>query len=42
MNYLGLGDALIGSLEMDVKKANATGWHCPLNLAEGLSRSISP
>lgn len=42
MNYLGLSDALIGSLEIDTRKANATGWHCPLTLAEGLSRSIDP
>jgi len=42
MNYLGLSDALIGSLEIDAGKAYATGWHCPLTLAEGLSRSISP
>jgi len=42
MNYLGLSDALIGSLEIDAGKANATGWHCPLTLAEGLSRTISP
>jgi UDP-glucose 4-epimerase len=35
MNYSGLSDALIGSLEIDVRKANATGWHCPLSLAEG-------
>jgi UDP-glucose 4-epimerase len=41
MNYLGLSDALIGSLEMDVSKANATGWHCPLTLAEGLSRAVT-
>jgi UDP-glucose 4-epimerase len=40
MNYLGLTDALIGSLEMDVGKANATGWHCPLTLAKGLSRAV--
>jgi nucleoside-diphosphate-sugar epimerase len=40
MNYLGLSEALIGSLEMDVTKANATGWHCPLTLAEGLSRAV--
>ena len=40
MNYLGLTDALIGSLEMDVGKANATGWCCPLTLAEGLSRAV--
>jgi UDP-glucose 4-epimerase len=40
MNYLGLTDALIGSLEMDVGKAKATGWHCPLTLAEGLSRAV--
>jgi nucleoside-diphosphate-sugar epimerase len=40
MNYLGLTDALIGSLHMDVRKANATGWSCPLTLAEGLSRAV--
>jgi UDP-glucose 4-epimerase len=42
MNYLGLSEALIGSLEMDVSKANATGWHCPLTLSEGLSRAVGP
>jgi len=41
MNHLGLSEALIGSLEMDVRKANATGWHCPLTLAEGLSRAVA-
>jgi UDP-glucose 4-epimerase len=40
MNHLGLSDALIGSLEMSVAKANATGWRCPLTLAEGLSRAV--
>jgi UDP-glucose 4-epimerase len=39
MNYFGLSDALLGSLEMDISKANATGWRCPLTLAEGLSRA---
>jgi UDP-glucose 4-epimerase len=39
MSYLGLTDALIGSLELDAGKANATGWHCPLSLAEGLARA---
>jgi UDP-glucose 4-epimerase len=42
MNYFGLGDALLGSLEMDVTKALATGWHPPLTLVEGLSRAIAP
>jgi UDP-glucose 4-epimerase len=41
MNYLGLTDALVRSLEMDVGKANATGWSCPLTLLEGLSRAVS-
>ena len=41
MNYLGLSDALIGSLEIDVGKAIATGWQCPLTMAEGLSRAVS-
>jgi UDP-glucose 4-epimerase len=40
MNCLGLSDALIGSLEIDTEKADATGWRCPLTLAEGLARSI--
>ncbi len=40
MKPLGLGDALIGSLEMNIAKANATGWHCPLTLDEGLSRAV--
>src|ERR1700687_18997 len=42
MNYFGLSDALLGSLEMDVTKAYATGWRCPLTLVEGLSRAIGP
>jgi UDP-glucose 4-epimerase len=41
MKLLGLSDALIGSLEMDVGKANATAWHCPLTMVEGLSRAVS-
>ena len=40
-NYLGLADTLIGSLEIDVGKATATGWKCPLTMAEGLSRAVS-
>jgi len=39
MNYFGVSDALLGSLEMDVTKAHAIGWHSPLSLAEGLSRA---
>jgi nucleoside-diphosphate-sugar epimerase len=42
MNYFGLNDALLGSLEMDVTKALATGWHPPFTLVEGLSRAIAP
>jgi UDP-glucose 4-epimerase len=42
MNYFGLNDALLGSLEMDVTKALATGWHPPFTLVEGLSRAIGP
>jgi UDP-glucose 4-epimerase len=42
LNMLGLGDALIDSLEMNIGKAKATGWHCPLSLAEGLSRALNP
>ena len=41
MNYFGLSDALLGSLEMDVTKALATGWHPPFTLVEGLSRAVS-
>ena len=41
MNYFGLNDALLGSLEMDVTKALATGWHPPFSLVEGLSRAVS-
>ena len=41
MSYLGLTDALIGSLEVDTRKANATGWRCPLSLAEGLARAVA-
>jgi len=41
MNYFGLNDALLGSLEMDVTKALATGWHPPFTLVEGLSRAVS-
>jgi UDP-glucose 4-epimerase len=41
MSYLGLTDALIGSLEVDARKANATGWRCPLSLAEGLARAVA-
>ena len=41
MNYLGLSDTLFGSLEVDVGKATATGWQCPLTMAEGLSRAVS-
>jgi UDP-glucose 4-epimerase len=40
MNYLGLREALIGSLVMNISKANATGWNCPLTMAEGLSRAV--
>ena len=39
MNYFGVSDALLGSLEMDVTKAHAIGWHSPLSLVEGLSRA---
>jgi len=42
MNYFGLSDALLGSLEMDVSKALATGWHPPFTLIEGLSRAVVP
>jgi nucleoside-diphosphate-sugar epimerase len=42
MNYFGLSDALLGSLEMDVTKALATGWHPPFTLVEGLSRAVAP
>jgi UDP-glucose 4-epimerase len=42
MKYFGLSDALLGSLEMDVTKAHATGWRCPLTLVEGLSRALGP
>jgi UDP-glucose 4-epimerase len=42
MNYFGLSDALLGSLEMDVTKALATGWHPPFTLVEGLSRAVDP
>jgi UDP-glucose 4-epimerase len=41
MIYFGLSDALLGSLEMDVTKALATGWHPPFTLVEGLSRAVS-
>ena len=41
MSYLGLTDALIGSLEVDARKAKTTGWHCPLSLAEGLKRAVA-
>ena len=41
MNYFGLSDALLGSLEMDITKALATGWHPPFNLVEGLARAVS-
>jgi UDP-glucose 4-epimerase len=41
LNYLGLGDTLHGSLEIDVGKATAIGWQCPLTMAEGLSRAVS-
>jgi len=41
MSYFGLSDALLGSLEMDVTKALATGWHPPFTLVEGLSRVVS-
>jgi hypothetical protein len=41
MQYQEPTDALIGSLELDVDKAKATGWRCPLTLAEGLARAVA-
>jgi hypothetical protein len=32
---------ILGSLETDTTKAHADGWHCPLTLAESLSRAMS-
>jgi UDP-glucose 4-epimerase len=40
LRYLGLHDALLGSLEVDTTKARATGWRCPLTLSEGLARAV--
>jgi UDP-glucose 4-epimerase len=34
-------DSLIGSLEIDVSKAAATGWRPPLGMEEGLRRAVS-
>nr|WP_292613998.1 NAD-dependent epimerase/dehydratase family protein [Nitrobacter sp. 62-13] len=42
LRYLGLSDALLGSLEIDTAKARATGWKCPLTLSEGLARAVAP
>jgi UDP-glucose 4-epimerase len=35
-------DSLIGSMEIDVSKADATGWRPPLSMEEGLRRALSP
>jgi UDP-glucose 4-epimerase len=34
-------DSLIGSMEIDVSKAAATGWRPPLGMEEGLRRAVS-
>jgi UDP-glucose 4-epimerase len=34
-------DSLIGSMEIDVSKAAATGWRPPLGMEEGLRRALS-
>jgi UDP-glucose 4-epimerase len=35
-------DSIIGSLELDVSKAAATGWQPPFSLDEGLRRATRP
>jgi len=40
LNALGLSDAVLGSLQMNITKAHRTGWECPLTLDEGLSLAI--
>ena len=34
-------DSLIGSMEIDLSKATATGWRPPLGMEEGLRRAVS-
>jgi UDP-glucose 4-epimerase len=41
LRYFGLDDALLSSLQMNTAKAKATGWRCPLTLAEGLVKATS-
>jgi UDP-glucose 4-epimerase len=40
LNALGVSDALLSSLQMNVTKAHSTGWECPLKLDEGLSLAV--
>lgn len=42
LRRFGLDDALLGSLEVQLGKAHATGWRPPLSLSEGLALAVAP